>query len=139
MGHLASGKQDIKVSEPYQYARVYSDSMGESHFADDEVTFELMDYAPPAPPISVSRGFGAGVVTFISSPAGWVGDFHPAPRRQFIFVLSGELEVEVSDGEARRFEPGSMILVEDTQGRGHISRVTSPGRGFAVAVPLAEE
>lgn len=138
MGHSA-GENQVRVSEPYQYARVYSDSMGESHFADDEITFELMDYAPPAPPISVSRGFGAGNVTFISSPAGWVGDFHPAPRRQFVFVLSGELEVEVSDGEARRFGPGAVIFVEDTHGRGHISRVVSAERGFAVAVPLAED
>jgi hypothetical protein len=48
MGHSAGENQDISVSEPYQYARAYSDSMGESHFADDEMTFELMDYAPDA-------------------------------------------------------------------------------------------
>jgi quercetin dioxygenase-like cupin family protein len=139
MAKASKEQQDIGVSDPFPYARVYSDSSGETHFADEEIGFELVDYAPPAPPISVSEAIGAERVTFISSPPGWIGDFHPAPRRQFIFVLAGELEVEVSDGNARRFGPGSVCLVEDTEGKGHISRVTSDERGFAVAVPLVHK
>jgi hypothetical protein len=59
------------------------------------------------------------------------------PRRQFVLVLVGELEVEVSDGEVRRFAPGSLILVEDTWGKGHVSRVVGAERGMAAAIPLA--
>jgi hypothetical protein len=44
------------------------------------------------------------------------------PRRQFIVHVEGEVEVEVSDGEVRRFSPGSVVLVEDTHGTGHITR-----------------
>jgi quercetin dioxygenase-like cupin family protein len=40
-----------------------------------------------------------------------------------IFCLSGEIEAEVSDGEVRRFGPGAVILLEDTSGPGHITRV----------------
>jgi len=130
--------ESIKVSEPLRYARVYSDSAGESHFADEQILFELIDYAPPAPPISVSEIISAEGVVFLSSPSGWFGDWHPAPRRQFIFILSGELEVEVSDGEVRRFGPGRICLVEDTVGKGHISRVVSTERAFLAAVPLGE-
>lgn len=133
---LALKKQEIKVAEPFSYKRVYSDSKGESHFANEEVLFKLADFAPPAPPVSVSDAINAEAVVFISSPSGWFGNWHPAPRRQFLFVISGELEVEVSDGEKCRFGSGSIILVEDTKGKGHISRLVSKERGYAIAVPL---
>jgi hypothetical protein len=49
-------------------------------------------------------------------------DFYTAPTRQFAVALSGTVEYETSDGEIRRQAPGSVVLVEDTQGRGHITR-----------------
>jgi hypothetical protein len=128
----------IPVAEPLTYVRIFSDSSGESHFADDQIDFKLADYAPPAAPMSVSDATPADGVAFLSSPSGWLGDFHPAPRRQFIFMLSGELEVEVSDGETRLFGPGAVLLVEDTVGRGHVSRVVGDGRAYVVAVPITD-
>ena len=32
------------------------------------------------------------------------------------------MDVEVSDGEVRRFSPGSVVLVEDSHGTGHVAR-----------------
>ena len=46
---------------------------------------------------------------------------HVAPRRQWVILLRGRIAVEVSDGERREFGPGSIVLAEDTEGRGHIS------------------
>lgn len=129
---------DIAVSEPLKITRLYSDAQGGSHFVDEELSFELMDFAPPAPPISVSPKFNADGLVVISSPPGWQGDWHPAPRRQLMFCLSGILEVEVTDGEIRRFGPGSVALVEDTTGTGHISRVIGDERAFMVAAPLVD-
>jgi hypothetical protein len=131
--------QEVELAEPLRYTRLYSDSSGESHFADEELTFELVDFAPPAPPISVSEVISTEGVVIISSPAGWYGDWHPAPRRQFMFCLSGEVEVEASDGEVRRFGPGSVVSVEDTVGKGHISRVVSSHRGFMVVAPSGDK
>ena len=128
----------VPVAEPLTYGRMYSDSSGESHFADDQIAFTLADYAPPATPISISDATPADSVVFLSSPSGWLGDFHPAPRRQFMFLLSGQLEVEVSDGETRRFGPGAVLLVEDIVGRGHLSRVVGDGRAYMVAVPITD-
>ena len=54
------------------------------------------------------------------------------------FYLAGELEVTVSDGEVRRFGPGSAILAEDTGGKGHFSRVVGSERVFIAALPLKE-
>ncbi len=125
------------MAAPLGYTRVYSDSEGGSHFAEERVSLELADFAPPAPHVFVSQTSSAEGAALISSPSGWHGNWHPAPRRQFIIVLTGELEVEASDGEVRRFGPGSLVLVEDTTGQGHVSRVTSKERGYAVVVPLA--
>jgi hypothetical protein len=100
------------------------------------MAFELKDFAPPALPISVGEAFATRGMAVLSSPAGWEGDWHPTPRRQFIIVLTGGLEVEVSDGEMRRFGPGSVILVEDTDGKGHVSRVLGDERGYSMSLPL---
>lgn len=135
----AQGVSDtIAVAEPLAYIRIVADSAGASHFEDAEIDMHLADYAPPAPPISVSDVIPADGVVFLSSPIGWFGDFHPAPRRQFVFFLSGELEVEVSDGETRRFGPGSVLILEDTVGHGHLSRVVGQERAYIVAVPMAD-
>jgi quercetin dioxygenase-like cupin family protein len=56
-----------------------------------------------------------------------------------MFVLSGELDVEVTDGELRRFGPGDVILVEDIIGKGHISRALGDERVYMVAVPLVDQ
>ena len=128
----------IAVAEPLTYVRIYADSAGASHFDDAQIDMRLAEYAPPAPPISVSDVIPAEGVVFLSSPIGWFGDFHPAPHRQFIFFLSGELEVEVSDGETRRLGAGSVLVLEDTVGHGHVSRVVGDERAYIVAVPITE-
>lgn len=136
MEQSESAPGEIRVSEPYPYVRIYAGPDGETHFEDLQMTFELKHFAPPAPPISVSEAFATRGMALLSSPGGWDGDWHPTPRRQFIIILTGELEVEVSDGEVRLFRPGSIALVEDTGGKGHISRVVSKERGFSMSLPL---
>lgn len=134
---LASG--GVPLAEPLKYTRLFADSTGASHFADEEMEFTLVEFAPPAPAISLTQAFNAKTVAVMSSPPGWYGDWHPVPQRQFIFILIGQLEVKVSDGEGRTFGPGAVVLVEDTFGKGHISRVVGKERGYCVVVPLAEE
>ncbi len=41
-------------------------------------------------------------------------DWHPAPRRQYVIVISGQLEIGFGDGTTRRFRPGRR-----TAGRGY--------------------
>jgi hypothetical protein len=128
----------ISVADPLPYVRVYSDAEGESHFEDAEFSFALADFAPPAPPISVAEPISADSITVISSAAGWHGDWHPAPRRQLMFMLVGELEVRVSDGDVRRFKAGDIFLAEDTAGKGHVSTVVGDARCFIANVPLTD-
>jgi quercetin dioxygenase-like cupin family protein len=104
------------------YTRLFEDREGESHFEDVDVEVAPVDFAPPAPPLNLSKPLPAERIILADVPAGWVGDWHPTPSRQFAIVLSGELEVEVSDGDVRRIEPGGVVLLEDAGGKGHLSR-----------------
>lgn len=94
------------------------------------------NFAPPAPPLNVFAFTPASQVDFLSAPPGWHGDWHAAPRRQYVVYIAGEIEAEVSDGEVRRFGPDSVTPAEDTVGKGHSSRVVRPGEALGVVVQL---
>jgi len=55
-------------------------------------------------------------------------DWHNPPRRELVIWLAGEVEFETSDGDIRRVGAGRIILVEDTTGKGHISRHPAEGQ-----------
>ena len=118
------------------YVRVYADADGESHFDDVEVGLSPTNYAPPASPLDVSATIDVQRFVFVGGGPGWEGDWHPSPRRQFVFMLKGVVEVRVSDGEVRNLGPGSVVLLEDTSGRGHFSRVVSQEYGLMAMVHL---
>ena len=118
------------------YTHLYTDEFGESHFEEVEIGLMLTDYVPPAPPLSLSAFWPASQVRFMNAPAGWASDWHPSSARNLFFVISGEWEVTASDGETRRFPLGSVLMVEDTHGKGHSSRVVSEVDCLAAMVQL---
>ena len=58
-----------------------------------------------------------------TTPQAMARGWHPTPARQFVIVVRGVIDVEVSDGETRRLEAGSMIFFEDVGGKGHLNRI----------------
>ncbi len=106
--------------------RLYTGSDGESHI--DELR-------PGEGSASTSLAPAAGIM-FRETPAGNFLDWHPAPRRQWVIILSGELEIGLGDGSARRFGPGAARRVEDTTGHGHTTRVVGVRRCLMAFVPL---
>ena len=121
-----------------KYVRMYADKMGDSHFEDVEVEMSLVNFAPSTPPLGVSSSMPSTNIVFADTPAGWYGEPHPVQGRLIIIYLAGEMEVTVSDGEVRRFGPGSAVLVEDTSGKGHASRAIGNDNVLAVMVFLAD-
>jgi hypothetical protein len=108
---------------------------GRSHFADLDVPLHPTDAAPhrSAPR---SAPIPAANVFLAEAPVGRALDFHPAPRRQLIVVLSGVLEIECGDGTRRQFRAGDMLLADDTTGQGHITRdLEGPRRALYVPLP----
>ena len=53
-------------------------------------------------------------VQFRQSPAGFASTFHCTPTPQWVFILSGVMEIGLQDGTARRFGPGEHFLSADT-------------------------
>lgn len=86
----------------------------------------------------ISDTFGCGSLFFRETPEGHVQDFHNAPRRQLIFLTSGILELETSEGRRFICRPGDLIFAEDVQGKGHITRSLRGTRGF-VHVSMPED
>ena len=121
-----------------KYTRVYADDQGESHFEDVSVDLSEVDFAPPAAPLLISGPISTGNMLFCEVPEQWDGSWHPTPRRQYGFGMSGTLEVEVSDGEVRQLHPGEVFLVEDTTGKGHATRALPGPRASLVFVQLAD-
>jgi hypothetical protein len=108
----------------FRYVRLFSDTSGESHFQDIAVSLDSELSVPPAPPLRM-RALGPAVAcALVGGESGWHGEMaHPAPFRMFQSYLSGTVEVTASDGQSRRFGPGSLLLLEDIHGQGHSTRV----------------
>lgn len=119
--------------------RLFSDAAGKSHFAEIEINFNPVPFAPPAPPVNLSDSTSTAQLRFMKAPANWISDWHVSSQRSIFFVLAGEWEVTASDGESRRFALGSVLMVEDTTGKGHTSRVVSEVDSVAAMIELATE
>jgi len=100
--------------------RIFTASDGESRFADVDVPL-----AEAGAIGRLSERVAATGVIFRETPADYDYDWHPAPQRQYIVLLDGEIEITVGDGETRRFRGGDVLLVEDTTGRGHRTRTVN--------------
>jgi len=104
------------------YTRIFNGDDGASRMESGSVSFTNEVFAPPAPPLDVSPPVPAHAMVIIRFPRGWTDAAHPAPARQWMFVLSGHGEVTAS-GETRQWGPGDAFLVEDTAPPGHATTV----------------
>lgn len=110
--------------------RLYTGDDGETHFEEIPVSLKHNDLG------GFSRRLGATGLVFRVTPEAYDYDWHPAPRRQFILNINGEVEIESGGGETRRFGPGSLIFAEDLTGRGHRSRdIVGPRQQVFITVP----
>jgi len=107
-----------------RYVRIEHDGEGGSRSTDVEIAVQEQPFAAGVPPLFVSSPSSATTATFVEFPSAVRDtDPHPTPRRQFAVVLSGACETKTSDGTVRRHEPGSVVLLEDTDGQGHVTTV----------------
>jgi hypothetical protein len=101
----------------FRYTRLYADADGATHFEDVVVAGHEEGHVTLTDAIPLSAMIMRHVVHSDGDAVR-----HNAPRRQFIVHLEGSVEVEASDGERRRFEPGDLVLVEDVEGDGHVTQ-----------------
>jgi hypothetical protein len=108
---------------------MYTGNDGETHFEDLHLPIDEIHH--------VAIQAGANIV-FRRFPADYFSDWHTAPRRQYIFILSGQMEIGIGDGTSRRFGPGDVVLADDLTGRGHTTRSVGEPR-VSATVAVAEE
>ena len=82
------------------------------------------------------KGLPTTQISFSAWPKDRFLDWHPAPRRQFVIILSGQLEIGCGDGSTQVFGPGDARLVEDTTGKGHLSKAVEGKIRHCIFVPV---
>ncbi|MGH8150245.1 MAG: hypothetical protein ACRETB_09785 [Steroidobacteraceae bacterium] len=141
-----------RAAHTLHYTLLYADAHGVSHFKTE--TLHLHPSAGAA--ATASSGAGAasvkpslsapealisyplsqgGGATLLLLKRGAVEDWHLAPRRMWLIVVQGEAEVTASDGEVRHFGLGSVLLMDDLSGKGHITRAVGNVDHIALTIP----
>jgi len=100
--------------------RLYVDAAGETHFADVEIPYDSEN-----PGGKMSKRIPATGIIFRETAATYDYDWHNAPRKQYIINLDAAVQITVSDGETRTIGAGEVFLVEDTTGKGHVSKAVA--------------
>ena len=120
------------------YARLFADESGTPRIEDLNIELFPGLAVPPAEPLNTAPFLAPEGRTFwVGALPDWGGDEpHPAPRRMIFVTVRGEYEVTTAEGAIRRFPAGSVLLVEDTMGSGHSSKITSTEECVIFAVGL---
>src|SRR6185295_2210352 len=133
---LAQGRKTVVIT------RIFTGPDGLSHAEDIELNLNARGVSDVfkatgaefsvRPPTAGANPLNAGA-TDPNSP-----DWHTGPARQFVITLSGKSEVEVSGGVHVLAGPGHINLIEDTTGKGHVTRNFGPEDRIALTIPLAD-
>ena len=138
-GQLAHHRVALSPPDPRPaYVRLYADAAGATHFEDVALGTSTERHSSGALTevsalVPVDGLIFRRVVDEIESDRP-----HHAPRRMLIITLEGAAAVTVSDGECRVFGPGSVVLVEDTTGSGHVTRPVGSTPRVTLFAPLPE-
>ncbi|MEX2592584.1 MAG: hypothetical protein WD426_07400 [Anditalea sp.] len=116
----------------FTVTRIYHDLQGNSHFED--IAVPLKDAGEIG---LLSELIPAKGIIFREVMPAYDYDFHNAPQRQYIILLDGEIEIETSLGKKRQFKAGDVLLMEDTEGKGHKTRNLKAQKRKSIFIPIA--
>lgn len=122
-----------QTRKPLLMTRLYTGPDNQTHAEEIEMKFV---------PGNTSEVFKMMQITGAElhrAAGGSVDDWHRAPRRQYVITLSSSGELEVAGGKKISVGPGNIDLVEDTAGKGHITRVVSREDRVTLQLPLADQ
>lgn len=88
---------------------LYTDSDGRARFRSESLS--LTEGTPQA---RLSTLFASGGYQLRHSPVGFRSSFHCTPAPQWVFILSGRMEIGLQDGGSRVFGPGQHFYSADT-------------------------
>ena len=126
------------MQRPLEYIRLFSDDLGESHIETATMTLQSEQFAPPAPPLDVSAMSRADGWNLLRFAVDWVGGWHCSPSRHWMFFLAGQATVRASDGSQCELKAGSICLLEDTRGKGHLTTILGNDEVLIAAVHIPD-
>jgi hypothetical protein len=68
----------------------------------------------------------------------WEKNAHPAPRRQYVITIKGNIRFKVTDGSTFMIKPGVVLLAEDLKGTGHSWDMVKSKEWERLYIPIAE-
>jgi quercetin dioxygenase-like cupin family protein len=122
-----------QTHKPVFMTRFYTGPDNQTHAEQVELKFT------PGSPAEVSKLMQVTGAELHRTAAGSVDDWHRAPRQQYVITLSGRGEIEVAGGKKFSVGPGNIDLVEDTTGKGHITRVMGTEDRVTLQLPLSDQ
>ena len=119
------------ATTPIKAIRIYSGADGETH--SEEIT--LTGITANSPRADLLK---PGSIRYATRGADTWDDWHTAPQPQYLITLKGHVEIEIGGGKKVEAGPGTVLLIEDTTGKGHRAHVTKEGEWHVMFVPLAK-
>lgn len=122
--------QSAKPSKPYAMQLLYTGPDGLAYVKNIEVAARpngVVDLSP-ARAIEVHR-----------TPPGFSIGWHVERRRQYLITLSGRGEINIAGGKKIILTPGSILLVENTTGKGHMTRTLGDKPWVTLWMPLQDQ
>jgi len=132
---LALGADEAAAAQkhkPLMINRLYTGPDGQTHAEEIEAKFA------PGDEVESYKLLANAGAQLRRAPPGRVADWHTAPRRQYVITLSGHGELEISGGKKIQVGPGSINLVEDVTGKGHITRTVGNEDRVTIQIPLSD-
>jgi quercetin dioxygenase-like cupin family protein len=118
--------------KPVMINRLFTGPDGQTHVEEVEAKFTL------AGELAGYKLLANAGAELRRAPPGRVADWHVAPRRQYVITLSGRGELEVAGGKKIQVGPGSINLVEDVTGKGHITRTVGNEDRVTIQIPVTD-
>ena len=100
---------------------LYTDENGESHFRDIEVEWAGVDYTN-SKYTDIIKVSGMNIRL---TDGDYHVDCHTAANDVYVINLDAPSEIVASDGESRVIGVGEMLLLQDTTGKGHMSKAVA--------------
>jgi quercetin dioxygenase-like cupin family protein len=122
-----------QTHKPLMITHLYTGPDNQTHAEEVELKFT------PGTPAEVAKMMPTAGAELHRTAGSSVNDWHRAPRRQYVITLSGHGEVEVAGGKKVSMGPGHIDFVEDTTGKGHITRVVGAEDRVTLQLPLADQ
>jgi mannose-6-phosphate isomerase-like protein (cupin superfamily) len=130
MPQLAGRTALAQSTKPYAMQLLYTGPDGQAYVKDIQVNARpngVVDLLPTS-----------GVEIHRTQPGFSVG-WHVEKRRQYVITLSGRGEIDIAGGKKIMLGPGSILLVENTTGKGHQTRTVGKKPWVALWLPLKDQ